>query len=151
MDMNEDALQLESAKEGYMLNVSIQALHRESLEWLQELDFMKDEAAFFYGLIIQKLETSSGSHHAEEMKSIEDGLFSICTTKLIILQDSVNAHELYLSKMITHKTQNDAKYRSQHGTLLKEMHDLERELRELKKSILVLIKTKSKSKKLIRK
>jgi hypothetical protein len=38
---------LTSQKMEYLLDASLQALHAESLEWIQEIDFWKDEMIFF--------------------------------------------------------------------------------------------------------
>lgn len=45
---------LVSAKWTYILNGGDEILHQQSMEWLSEIAFWKDEAAFLYALLVNK-------------------------------------------------------------------------------------------------
>jgi hypothetical protein len=42
---------LSNPKTEYLLDASFEYLHNESLEWLNEMDFWRDEMAFFQKLL----------------------------------------------------------------------------------------------------
>ena len=144
-------LQIESQKEKYMLDVPVEILHRESLEWLGEIEFMKDEAAFFYGLIIRRLKTPYDPLNAEELKSIENHLIFISTNMLAMLHDAVEKHERFLSKLTESVKQDEQSYRSRHIALAKKFKDFEKEFKELKRKIFSVVEREVKKKKLVKK
>jgi abortive infection bacteriophage resistance protein len=144
-------IQLESPKETWLLEAPIEVLHRESAEWLEEIEFMKDEAAFFYGLIIRRLKTPYDPLNAEELKSIENHLIFISTNMLAMLQDSVVKHERFLTKMMEEAKQDEQSYRQRHLTLAKKIHDFEQEYKDLKRKIFALVEKEVKRKKLVNK
>jgi len=45
---------IESSKAAYLLDAGLGVLHEQSIEWLSEIDFWRDEAVFFYSLIVKK-------------------------------------------------------------------------------------------------
>ena len=144
-------LKLESPTEAYMLETPVEVLHRESLEWLEEIEFMKDEAAFFYGLIIRRLKTPYDPLNAEELKSIETHLIFISTNMLAMLHDAVVKHERYLSKMTESVKQDEQSYRSRHNGLAKKISGFEKEFKELKRKIFSVVEREVKKKKLVKK
>ena len=91
-------LKIESPNETYLLDMPVEVLHRESLEWLEEIECMKDEAAFFFGLIIRRLKTPYDPLNTEELKSIETHLIFISTNMLAMLHDAVVKHERFFVK-----------------------------------------------------
>jgi hypothetical protein len=144
-------IQLESPKETWLLQAPIEVLHRESTEWLEEIEFMKDEAAFFYGLIIRRLKTPYDPLNAEELKSIENHLIFISTNMLAMLHDSVVKHERFLSKIVEQERQDEQSYRQRHNTLAKKLHEFEQEFRDLKQKIFNVVEKEVKRKKLVKK
>ncbi|HLG33597.1 MAG TPA: hypothetical protein VI757_01850 [Bacteroidia bacterium] len=144
-------IQLESLKESYLLEVPVDVLHRESMEWLGEIEFMKDEAAFFYGLIIRRLKTPYDTINAEELKSIENHLIFFSTNMLAMLHDSIAKHEMFLSKMIESVKQDEKSYRSRHIILANKFTAFEKEFKELKRKIFSVVEREVKKKKLIKK
>ena len=144
-------MQLESPTETYLLDRSVEVLHRESMEWLEEIEFMKDEAAFFYGLIVRRLKTPYDPLNAEELKSIENHLIFVSTNMLAMLHDSVVKHEQFLSRMTESVKQDEQSYRSRHNTLAKKFSSFEKEFKELKRKIFSVVEREVKRKKLVKK
>ena len=142
---------LESSRETYLLDSSVEVLHRESLEWLEEIEFMKDESAFFYGLINRRLKTPYDPLNAEELKSIENHLIFISANMLAMLHDSVVKHEKFLTKMIESVKQDEQSYRSRHAILASKFTDYKKEFKELKRKIFSVVEREVKKKKLIKK
>ena len=45
---------LTSPKSTYLLEAGLDVLHEQSIEWLNEIAFWRDETAFFYSLVAKK-------------------------------------------------------------------------------------------------
>ena len=121
-------------KTDYLLNTSLESLHAESREWLREIDFWKDEMAFFYNLIHEK---SKGKAFPQaEAAAFERELLEVNTNKLDSLRNQVRSHEQALSTLFTATVlQEEEKYRETHRKLLQEMYDCHLVIRNFKKNI----------------
>ena len=62
---------LTSSKKDFLLEAPLEILHSESLEWLEEVEFWKDESAFFYALILEKTKLNPSAFNTKEAKDIE--------------------------------------------------------------------------------
>ena|SRR3972149_8398295 len=135
---------LAPAKKTYMLEAPLEILHQESLEWLEEIEFWKDEVAFFCTLILRKTKKTTSLLQAKEAKSIENHLVYISAEKLDDLKMEVQAHEHFLSKMMEDVKQDEKMYRSKHRDLSKKFQDFENGIKVLKMKIFQLIETNKK-------
>src|ERR1035438_7363 len=68
---------LTKSKSDYLLNGSIEILHRQSMEWLNEIDFWKDEIAFFYALTVKKTLNGFPDNLKSQENKIEKELIRI--------------------------------------------------------------------------
>lgn len=133
-------LLIESAKSDFLLEAPLEILHEESQEWLDEVEFWKDEIAFFYALIVGKTRKSTAVLKTKEGKSIENHLVYVSAETLNDLKLEVQTHERFLSRLMDDVTLSEQTYRSKHKAIAKKIHDFENEFREMKKKVFQLAK-----------
>ena len=121
------------SRSAYLLNASLESLHVESREWIKEMDFLKDEVAFFHHLI-QKKEAIK-SFPAQEFQALENDLIHI-GNEVDKMREKVSSHEQSLAELFkTTQTQKEETYRQMHRKLLLEMYDLHSLFRKFKKDV----------------
>src|SRR3954465_14007088 len=103
---------LESPKNGFLLEAPLEILHSESIEWLEEIEFWKDEAAFFYALIIEKTKKNPSAFQTKESKDVESHLVYISAEKIDDLKLELKEHERFLARLVEDHKLNDQLYRS---------------------------------------
>ena len=133
--------QLAPAKSSYLLEAPLEILHEESLEWLEEVEFWKDEVAFLYKLIIQKSKERTPLLKTKQAKEAERHLIYISVEKLGDLKIEVDAHEKFLSRVIDNKKFDAELYRSRHKAIAEKFQDFEKEFRDMKKKIFQFART----------
>ena len=131
---------LAPTKSNYLLEAPLEILHEESLEWLEEVEFWKDETAFFYKLIIQKSKERTPLLKTKQAKEAERHLIYISAEKLDDLKIEVDAHEKFLSRIINSKKLDEGLYRSRHKAIAKKFQDFEKEFCDMKKKIFQLVR-----------
>ncbi len=121
----------------YLLEASIDTLHAESIEWLNEIEFWGDEIGFFYKLLHRQ--KTKNRFPSEEMADAEMALIKLNTDKLDKLRLGVISHERLLSSfMKSNSMPEEQVYRETHVKLLSDMHDFEKEIRVFKRNIFLL-------------
>ena len=130
---------LTSSKSTFLLEAPLEVLHSESLEWLEEVEFWKDESAFFYALIIGKTKENP-VFETTEAKDIESHLVYLFAEKLDDFKMEVKGHEKFLAKLLESAKMNEQLYRTRHQTISEKMHNFEKEFKEMKKKIFLLAK-----------
>lgn len=128
---------LVSAKSDFLLEAPLEVLHEESLEWLEEIEFWKDETAFFYTLMITKSEEQPPS---KSLLGIQNHIIYLSAEKIDDLKLAIQRHERYLAGMLKSKRQDEGAYRAQHKAIAKKVHDFEMEMREMKKKVFAVVK-----------
>ena len=129
---------LTSPKSTFLLEAPLEVLHSESLEWLEEVEFWKDEAAFFYTLIIEKTKENPSLSTTKEFKDVEKHLIYVSAEKIDDLRMEIQGHERFLTNLIDNPKLNDQLYRSRHKIITEKIHAFEKEFREMKKKIFFL-------------
>lgn len=119
---------------------SLESLHAYSLFWLNEIEFWKDEVAFFYQLLRKKSEKHASDLKTEDAKRIEKHLIHTSVTTLNDLERDVLSHERFLSRIMENPDSSEKIFRDQHQRMYEKMSDFEREFRQLKKEIFNLAK-----------
>ncbi len=139
--------QIKSAKRTFLLEAPLEVLHAESMEWLEEIEFWKDESSFFYALIIGRNKANPAAFNSKEAKNIESHLVYVSAEKLDDLALEVKVHEKFLTRMMKSKKMNEQLYRSRHRVIARKIHSFESEFREMKNKIFKLVGKVYKTKK----
>ncbi|HEY0031288.1 MAG TPA: hypothetical protein VGC65_11055 [Bacteroidia bacterium] len=132
------------ATKTYLLEAPIEILHEESLEWLDAIEFWKDEVAFFYKLIMEKDREDILKFQAKDVDSIEKHLIQISVEKLDALKGEVQEHEKFLTKMMEDPKLDEQLYRARHKQLATKFHDFESEFKLMKMKIFQMVKSLNK-------
>lgn len=130
---------LTPAKASFLLEAPLEVLHEESLEWLEEIEFWKDETAFFYSLIIKRTKNSP-LLKTKQFKDIERHLIYISAEKLDDLKLEVKQHEKFLKRIIEDIRLDEQLYRSRHKQIAKKLNSFEKEFKDMKRKIFVFVK-----------
>lgn len=123
----------------YLLDVDIEMLHEQSTEWLSEIAFWRDEAAFFSSLIIKKTLKSVPVSAKNRIKNIEKELISITIDDLDKLQKSVEQHEKFLSNLLRTESHEEETYRKKHHELAQTFVQFEKRFKALKKEVFSIV------------
>lgn len=129
---------LTSAKNSFLLEAPLEVLHSESLEWLEEVEFWKDEAAFFYALIIEKTKQNPSVFKTKEAKDVEKHLINVSSEKIDDLKIEVASHESFLSRLMDDPKLDEQLYRARHKAIASKIHAFEQEFKKMKRKIFLL-------------
>lgn len=125
----------------YLLNASLESLHAESREWLNEIEFLKDETAFFKKLILNR--DTIDAFPPEELMLLNEELMNLTQVKLERMKLQVEDHEKLLANLINFNQLKHAEsYRQTHRVLFIEMHDIISQIRTIKKKIFSFLQSK---------
>jgi hypothetical protein len=137
---------LTSTKSQYLLEAGLEVLHSQSNEWLSEIAFWRDEAAFFYTLLAKKTLKYVPVNAKNSIDKIEKELVSITGGELDELQKDVERHEVFLGSLLEGKRLNEDTYREKHEQLTFRILEFERRFKSLKKQIFTLVEQIDKNK-----
>lgn len=118
----------------YLLDVPIDALHADSIKWLKEIDFWKQEMSFFYKLLHTK--HLLPGFPSEQLASIDQEIIRINTDQLDKYRKDIHEHEQSLAGLVMSPTlqQKEALVLA-HQRLLLEMFSLSTAITDLKKTV----------------
>lgn len=131
---------LEKANASHLLEAGIEALHSQSMEWLEDIAFWRDEAAFLYALEMRKTLISVPVDAKNKIQKIENELVKISGGDLDNLYNEVEKHEHYLDEMLESKREDEEEYREKHKQIADKVNTFEKRFRKLKKEIFDLVK-----------
>jgi hypothetical protein len=126
---------LTSPKTTFLLDAGLDVLHEQSSEWLNEIAFWRDEAAFFYSLIVTKTFKSVPTTSKNDLEKIEKELIGITGGELDELENAVAEHEKFLSYLMECQDENQKSYRNKHKELTNTFNQFEKRYKFLKKEI----------------
>lgn len=129
---------LTSPKSSFLLEAPLEVLHSQSQEWLEEVEFWKDEAAFFYALILEKSKQDPASFKSREAKDVEKHLIYISAEKIEDLRMEIQSHERFLSRLLSNPSLDEQLYRSRHKAISEKIHAFEHEFRGMKSKVFLL-------------
>jgi hypothetical protein len=130
---------LSNPKTEYLLDASLEYLHNESLEWLNEMDFWRDEMAFFQKLLHK--EGLKDAFPSERLAALDKQLIGIITNKLEKIMNEVRDHERSLAALIkTTSFQKEENYRHMHRQLLWDIWDIHTAIRNFKKDVFAFVR-----------
>lgn len=127
-----------SAKNTFLLEAPLEVLHSQSLEWLEEIEFWKDEAAFFYTLIIEKTKQNPSVFKTKESKDMEKHLIYVSAEKIEDLKMEVVSHERFLSRIMDDPKLDEQLYRARHKAIATKILAFEREFKEMKRKVFLI-------------
>ncbi len=131
---------LATPKTMYLLEAGLDVLHAQSIEWLNEIAFWKDESAFFYTLVVTKTLNYIPINAKNSIEKIENELISITGGDLDDLQKEVEHHEIFLNNLLKKKYLSEESFREIHEQLTFKFYQFERRLKDLKNEIFKLVK-----------
>lgn len=126
-------------KTDHLLNASLESLHAESREWLNEIDFWNEEMSFFYKLI--HLREPRISFPTANLASLEKEMIQITSEDLLRLKSEVESHERSLSALVKNNSLGEEReYREKHRNLLADMYNIQFRIRKFKSSVFSFVK-----------
>jgi len=137
---------LKSPKSMYLLDAGLEVLHAQTIEWLNEISFWRDEAAFFYSLVVKKTLKSVPVNGKDNIKAIERALIAINGVELDELQQTVENHECYLNDLLENKYLKEEYYRNTHKEMTIKFSEFERRFKSLKREVFALVELINKEK-----
>jgi hypothetical protein len=121
----------------YLLQSGLDVLHRETLEWLSELEFVKIELSFLLKLTDKAFLKARGAQKLSELNSIENRLKVTRNKTLKELYESLTMHEEHLSALDNVKTgkTNEQSVREEHSIHSAAIRKFIESVRSLKKEL----------------
>ena len=122
--------------------VNAETMHQDSLGWLSELRFIKNEELFFDDLVKSYTLQLIDSKHFRESKIIVEQLSSL-QKKTDVLIDTVLTHETGLKVMVdgVNEFKEEKAYKDEHGKLITKISAFLENYRILKSQLFALIKS----------
>ncbi len=122
----------------YLLDASLETLHAESTEWLNEIDFWNEEMSFFYKLIHTK--ETHFSFPTTDLAQLEKEMIKITAENLIEIKIDIQSHERTLSALIRNTAIGEERdYRKKHRELMISMSNTLRLIRQFKRKVFSFI------------
>ena len=129
---------ISNPKEQFLLGAGLDVLHFESREWLNTIDFWKDEVRFFEDLLKRK-ETSN--KNKPEYENMLVNLNKIHSDLFDDLEDSIVKHEHLLSNIELSKDGlSDDSYREKHLRIHSEIETFTKDFKAFKRVVFNSIK-----------
>ncbi|MBC7486125.1 MAG: nitroreductase family protein [Cytophagaceae bacterium] len=121
----------------YPLKNSLETLHHESMEWLNEIAFWEDEIDLLYMISMKVKMDHITTHIKDQVVKTERKLVSkIAGNEMNDLQGAVTNHEHIIQKGYT----DEQNYREQHSKLHIRFKQYEKELKQIKQEVVRLLK-----------
>lgn len=120
-------------KSNFLLGASLDVLHHESKEWLENIEFWQDEMKFFDKLLKNSPEGDDNHNATRDMLEHVEGIHLDFFTQL---QKDVRQHERMLAMVEKNVPGiSDEEYRENHRTLKSRVEHLENDFRTYKKVV----------------
>lgn len=122
----------------YILERSIDKLHKESKEWISETEFRRIEFSFFKKMIQKQILQVRGLEKEQLERILK--LSQSYTNELEELTEFLFEHERYLYNLIQNKAvYNDKVYREDHHALSVQIKDVDIRFKKYKKQLYVVL------------
>ncbi|TYB79487.1 hypothetical protein [Bizionia myxarmorum] len=120
-------------KAHYLLGAGLDVLHFESREWLDTIDFYKDEVRFFEDLLKKKEASKNNNPDYERMLK---NLDKIHKDLFEDLEESIIEHEQLLSRIeLAEKGLSDNEYRKKHQQIQLRMNTFTNDFKVFKRIV----------------
>lgn len=126
-------------KNDHLLEGSLEWLHTQTIEWMKEIEFWREEMTFFYNLLHKtELKAAFPTH---ELSELEKELVKISGEDLDKLKSLLQQHERALKKILEHVSrEGELDYRHDHTTILYIVNNFQQHIRTFKKTIFDFVK-----------
>jgi|SRR6185312_16661170 len=131
---------LPASTTAYLLDSGIETLHQQSVEWLEDIAFWRDEAAFLYALEVSKTRKEVPVKTKDKLEKINNELIKVSAGELDSLYDKVEAHERFLDRLISSKREDEESFRETHKQIGEEIIKFGQRFRALKRDIFDIVK-----------
>jgi hypothetical protein len=118
----------------------IELLHTQSVEWISDIAFWRDEAAFLYSLEVKKVLKELSSEEKNKLEKIETDLIKIAGHELDTLYDAVTKHEHSLSSLLESNNCSDHSYIDGHKQVAQQVNFFDLRFKILKKHFFDIVK-----------
>ncbi|MGP8215047.1 MAG: hypothetical protein ACLQQ4_05745 [Bacteroidia bacterium] len=131
---------LNSASSKYLLDLGLETLHEQSMEWVSDIAFWRDEVAFLYALEVKKTMRAVPVHAKDKLEHIENELIKLAGGDLDSLYDEVKAHEQFLNNLLESKREDEESYREKHVEIVQKVEAFNKRFKALKREIFDIVK-----------
>lgn len=131
---------LKSTAAIYLLDPGLESLHKQSVGWISDIAFWRDEAAFLYALEVKKTLKDVPVDAKNKLEKIENELVKIAGGELDKLYDEVTAHENFLNTLLESKREDEQSYRDKHLKIAEKIDIFNLRFRMLKAEIFDLVR-----------
>ncbi len=133
-------MQAKKLKYGYVEWLSAQEMHEDTLRWMSELNFTRDEQLFLNNLIKSYTLELTDAKIFEESKKLINGILH-AEKDIVVLMKRVQAHENQLEIMVNDvdELKMEKAYLETHWELLNETEKYLVDYRTLKKNLFELV------------
>ena len=135
---------LKQATADYLLDAGIETLHQQSIEWLEDIAFWRDETAFLYALEVSKTLKDVPVAAKAKLEKIDKELIRISGGDLDDLYKKVEEHEEYLDAILSSKREDEEIYRNKHKQIAADVAKLANRIKALKMEIFEIAKLSKK-------
>ena len=120
-----------------LLGAGLEVLHFQSREWLEKIEFWKDEVQFFENL----LNSRTFDHGQHDLKALLVNLDAIHENLFEDIEENIRQHEKALSGLLKgEKGLSDADFRRKHQKLMLRMERIEKDFRSFKTIVFDYVK-----------
>lgn len=121
----------EKRNAGSLIGIGLDQLHKESREWIETVEFWKDEIHFFDTILQKKV-----AHKEPDFKGLLENMGKVHEHLFTYLIDEIYAHERLLSRLQKgEKGLADMDYRNKHSELKGKMDLFTKDFMEFKRMV----------------
>ena len=128
----------------HLLDIGVEELHKQSVDWLSKINFWLDEMDFFYRLIADKKKNIVPIVVQNTIWHVEKKLMKLSGTEILEIQNTVTKHEQELNLIMMNKMNEEEIFREFHFELNLKIKTFEKQYIHLKKEVFELIEQISK-------
>src|ERR1700722_8561395 len=129
----------------HLLSASLESLHAETVNWIEEIAFWRDETAFLYSLELKDTLKSVPVGEKVSIRKIDNELVRLAGGDLDLLENEVELHQVSLYGLLTNISNTEEAYRETHTALAAKIMQAEKRIRTLKSEIFRLAKVSKKN------
>lgn len=123
-----------TAKADHLLEGSLEWLHTQTVEWMKEIEFWREEMSFFYSLLHRK--EVKNAFPTQQLSELEKEIVKISGEDLDKLKSLLQQHERALIKVLEQESrEGELDYRHDHTTILYIVNNFQQRIRTFKKSV----------------
>jgi hypothetical protein len=132
---------IEKPKSEFMLQQGLDDLHKDSRDWLSEIQFWDVELNFVRKLLLKTaLRRAAVDGHAAELEKLQRRFADFRKEAVVGFRKEIEAHEQYLYGLLTGEDKVDyMAYRDKHQPLASRMRQYEMRFRAMKQALFKLV------------